>query len=1032
MINVAHTSVEVGHAYVTIMPSMKDFTKELRQSLQSTHVNAVLKNAFKTAGAEAGSELAADIVKGIRQSQTKVVQATKQVAESARKVVKTEAQQTGTEFSNSLINAVQQQNIGRFDTAFSSKLKELINGGIDFGSVSTEELDEKISSMLGKVGNEAGSSIGSNFIKQLGETISTEGMSGGLSGIASSLGTEMGSSMLSGASTGVALVATAAIDSVKRIWEKSSELAETSVSSMIQLGKSAATRMFEAIETAYQSVFNNVIAKVGEYQISDALKSLGLDIGSSLQEGLSAFDIAFGNILGDIGMNVMSTITSNLDGAVQRFDTMQNFPRIMSNMGVEADVSTENINRLSEAIDGLPTALDDITTFTEKVFPMFNKDLGDATTFAIAFNNALVSDGKSAWQQANAMEQMSQMLGNSKVDMLSWRSVVESMPTAMSQLAEYFNAANPQELYNMLPGSQGAKDNGVKVTMEELTEAFVKLNEEGLNGYASYAERAKTATFGISTALKNLSNRVEKAIGVLFDYVGQSNISGFINNITSKFVPTMQDFSDMLDHIGAKDFFNGIGDKLSGALDVIDEKLAPIKTLLEPLLSETLNTALKGLSDTIDYLVGKATPFIQFASQELTKLKDNLPAIQEQIQPIINTFIDFKLDTLEAAVYMWEQIFDAFTSIPEGAEESPLAAIINSLSLVTVTVSQFIKDISGTVAPVIGNIFTSVSEGISKLEPTIANIVNALAPIVEIMVQQIEAAALMIAPVIDKVLSLTDADGVPLLQHIVETIGNTILTIITILAPHIPKLMEAISKIVDALAPAIITIMTAIEPYIDKLIDMFTEGAVRFIDAVVMAFEKYILPNMPAIMDTIQNIIDFVVNEVPIVIKNTVNLFTRIVPIILNIKNTIDVWLSAIDNVVSGILSMVKGITDAIKDASNWLENFDALKWLQDTWKGRSSEGGWTPFATGGIVTQPTRAIIGEAGVPEAVVPLSAAGIEKFTSGLDKRYKNGGAPSVEVNIGTFVNNDTSTDVNSLCDQIGRTSLRKLREQGVAA
>lgn len=42
-----------------------------------------------------------------------------------------------------------------------------------------------------------------------------------------------------------------------------------------------------------------------------------------------------------------------------------------------------------------------------------------------------------------------------------------------------------------------------------------------------------------------------------------------------------------------------------------------------------------------------------------------------------------------------------------------------------------------------------------------------------------------------------------------------------------------------------------------------------------------------------------------------------------------------------------------------------------------------TPFAQGGIVTGPTRALIGEAGYPEAVIPLkNGAGLKVDISGF--------------------------------------------------
>ena len=55
-----------------------------------------------------------------------------------------------------------------------------------------------------------------------------------------------------------------------------------------------------------------------------------------------------------------------------------------------------------------------------------------------------------------------------------------------------------------------------------------------------------------------------------------------------------------------------------------------------------------------------------------------------------------------------------------------------------------------------------------------------------------------------------------------------------------------------------------------------------------------------------------------------------------------------------------------------------------------SSTGG-RHFATGGIVTQPTRAIIGEAGYAEAVVPMNAEYLSTLASEIAKYGNTGGS-----------------------------------------
>jgi len=62
---------------------------------------------------------------------------------------------------------------------------------------------------------------------------------------------------------------------------------------------------------------------------------------------------------------------------------------------------------------------------------------------------------------------------------------------------------------------------------------------------------------------------------------------------------------------------------------------------------------------------------------------------------------------------------------------------------------------------------------------------------------------------------------------------------------------------------------------------------------------------------------------------------------------------------------------------------------------GAGSGGGGFRYAQGGIVTQPTRALIGEAGYPEAVVPMTQDYLSTLASEIS-RYGNGGSGVVNI------------------------------------
>ena len=55
----------------------------------------------------------------------------------------------------------------------------------------------------------------------------------------------------------------------------------------------------------------------------------------------------------------LKTVTGNLDGAITRLDTLNNYTKVMSNLGVSGDDAEASIQRLSNKLEGLPTTLDD-------------------------------------------------------------------------------------------------------------------------------------------------------------------------------------------------------------------------------------------------------------------------------------------------------------------------------------------------------------------------------------------------------------------------------------------------------------------------------------------------------------------------------------------------------------------------------------------------------------------------------------------------------------------------------------------------
>lgn len=241
---------------------------------------------------------------------------------------------------------------------------------------------------------------------------------------------------------------------------------------------------------------------------------------NSLEKETSNSGTKIKNIVAGLGITkiigkAFNLITSNMDSAIKRIDTLNNFPKVMSNLGISSEDSTKAIKKLSDGLKGIPTKLDDASLAVQR-FTSINNDVNKSTDYFLAFNNALLAGGASAEVQANALEQLSQMYAVGTVDAQAWRSVQTAMPAQLQQVAEslgYTSTAVGGDFYNAMKSG--------KVSMEAFMNQIVKLNSEGTGQFASFAEQAKSATGGIQTSIDNAKTAVSRGVADIITAINQ-------------------------------------------------------------------------------------------------------------------------------------------------------------------------------------------------------------------------------------------------------------------------------------------------------------------------------------------------------------------------------------------------------------------------------------------------------------------------------------------------------------------------------
>lgn len=340
----------------------------------------------------------------------------------------------------------------------------------------------------------------------------------------------------------------------------------------------------------------------------------GQSIGSGLSVGFAAKVGAVAGIASTVFSKVASVVTGRLNSAISRADQMNNFPKVMKNLGYSSEDAAASIKKISSALDGLPTTSSAMTGMVQQLAPL-TSNLDQATNIALAFNNAMLAGGASTMEQENALTQYTQMLSAGKVDMQAWRSIQAAMPGQLNQVAEAMLGAgkNSNDLYE-------AMKNG-SISFDDFNKKVMELNQNGFGKYASFAQQAKDATQGIGTAMENVQNRVAKAVQKVIEAVGVENIAGAINGFSSQ--------------------FGKIGDAAAGMVTGVKGWFGKAAQAAQPLVSiwqsdfGQLGVYLKGLASNAQAFGGSLLDVVTNGGG----LQNFLTGLNNIISPLVNWWI---------------------------------------------------------------------------------------------------------------------------------------------------------------------------------------------------------------------------------------------------------------------------------------------------------------------------------------------------------------------------------------------------------
>ncbi|WP_161877860.1 tape measure protein [Alkalibacterium sp. MB6] len=226
-----------------------------------------------------------------------------------------------------------------------------------------------------------------------------------------------------------------------------------------------------------------------------------------------------------LGSAAFSALSASMDTAIKRFDTMNQFPRVMEQIGFSTEDSNQAINNLRDGIMGLPTPLQDVVS-TARGIAVMTKDLDGAVDTTLALNNAFLASGSSSADASRGLDQYLQMLGKGEVDLQSWRTLQETMGLALNDVAEAFGfagAAAQNDLYEALKAGD--------VTFDQFNDKIIELSNE----VGGFADMAMTGSEGINTSMANIRTAMANGVAGAITAIDELSKEVTGNNIAQNF-----------------------------------------------------------------------------------------------------------------------------------------------------------------------------------------------------------------------------------------------------------------------------------------------------------------------------------------------------------------------------------------------------------------------------------------------------------------------------------------------------------------
>lgn len=643
------------------------------------------------------------------------------------------------------------------------------------------------------------------------------------------------------------------------------------------------------------------------FSVEAILSATDKNMTSTMKKALGACE-SFGDrvksIVAGVGVTkvigaTMNVLSSSFDGAINRFDTMQSYPKVMKSLGFEVEQSQKSVAKLNQSVQGLPTSLADVVT-TSKSLAAVTGNIDKATDTTIALNHAFLASGSSSEDASRGLQQYSQMLAKGTVDMQSWRTLQETMAPALTKVAKKLGIAsgNTNELYEAL-------QNGT-ISFDQLNDAMIECDTET----GGFADTALEASKGIKTSMTNIKSAVQNLeqgfMSAMNNMLKSKAMGGLVDNlekIKSKIYDFRNSIMETKDDGLTWDFKPGVMENVSKAMDWLADRANNAKNMIKQFYDGFMKTdAVQNaitMFDKIKDAIGNVMDKLQ-DSKVFEQLGQDIGNIIAKVEDVTGKIADFvanlKTEDVKKFASAVKLLAGAFVGVKVGSKlTSTIKGVVGSAQSGYSKLKSIMDKIKGVGGTEGAPTSSPSSSGVSDIGNASIQTAQKTSKAAQIINSAFEGISNVISSV---------CEGA---KEIITSLGDAISNVFEGLGNGIKSALEGVGTVIESFGTAISTVAQGIG---QGLATAFTGLGT----AIAMVPPTTWLALAAAILATgaAMALVGSQGEGLQMVLEGVANVVSAFGPVIKDVFEGISNVIQSFGETVSGILNSVSGVIKSI------------------------------------------------------------------------------------------------------------------------